>query len=181
MPTAIALLRGINVGGKNVLPMTDLRALCESIGLDDPRTYIQSGNVVFAAPAREIARAAKRLEAAIEKSRGLRVGVVVRTLDELAAVIKTSPFKSVADREPGKLIVMFLTQTPSAEARRALAALNQHPEKVALAGDEVFIHFPNGAGRARLTMAMIERAAGVSGTCRNWNTVLKLAEMGNGE
>ena len=178
MPIGIALIRGINVGGKNPLPMADLRGMCEQLGLRDAQTYIQSGNVVFKADKRGLARAAAELEAAIERKHGFRPSVVVRGLNQLQAVRRANPFAAVARDEPGKLLVMFLAEAPDASAAKKLAALDGYPEKLVARGADAYIHFPNGAGKAKLTMAMIERALGVPGTCRNWNTVETLVEMG---
>ena len=182
MPIGIALIRGINVGGKNILPMADLRAMCERLGLREARTYIQSGNVVFSAGTRELARAAAALEGAIEKKCGFRARVVVRTLHEVRGVIAGNPFaggRGGADVPDGaKLLVMFLADEPTAAAKKAVAAIKSDPERVRLVGREAYLDFPNGAGKSKLPMAVVEKALGVAGTCRNWNTVGKLVEMG---
>lgn len=172
----VAFIRGINVGGKNPLPMATLRAICEGAGLREVRTYIQSGNVVFSAPGRAMGRAAKAIEEGIEREAGFRPSVVVRTLPELRAVVEVVPFEA----EPAKLVAMFLAGTPGAGARRAVEEMAADPERLELIGREVFIHFPNGIGRAKLQIAKVEKAVGLPGTCRNWNTVLKMVELAGG-
>lgn len=174
MPTGIAFIRGINVGGKNALPMATLRAICKGAGLENVATYIQSGNAAFTAPARTFARAAKAMEDGIEQEQGFRPRVVTRTLDDLRTVASAVPFQA----EPAKLLVMFLTDHPAAAAKRALDQIKLHPERLMLIGREIFIHFPVGIGRSKLQMAAVEKAAGVPGTCRNWNTVMKMIEIG---
>lgn len=176
MSVGVAFIRGINVGGKNPLPMATLRAICEGAGLGDVETYIQSGNVVFTAPGRAIGRAARGIEEGIEREKGFRPSVVVRTLPELRAVVGAAPFEA----DPAKLVVMFLGGTPGAGARRAIEGIGADPERLELIGREVFIHFPNGIGRSKLQIARVEKAAGLPGTCRNWNTVLKMVEMAAG-
>ncbi len=178
MPIGIAFIRGINVGGKNLLPMADLRAMCEGLGRRDAQTYIQSGNLVFRAGTRELANAAAALEGAIEKKCGFRPRVVVRTLDELRAVVAQSPFASRRGLLTDRLLVMFLTAPHAASAQRTLDAIGDVPEEVRLAGREAYLYFPNGIARPKLPMATVERAVGVPGTCRNWNTIGKLVEMG---
>lgn len=177
MPTAIALIRGINVGGKNSLPMEQLRELCEGAGLKDARTYIQSGNVVFRANAREIAAAAGKLEDAIEADRGFRPSVVVRSRDEWAATIEANPFASRAKSDPSKLLIMFLREKPAAGAAKAIDAVKRGDEQLRLIGRELFIDFPIGIGKSKLAIAAVEKALGVPATGRNWNTTVKLLTM----
>lgn len=181
MPTAIALIRGINVGGKNLLPMETLRSLCAGAGMDDARTYIQSGNIVFNASKGTLAKSGaltERLERAIEKARGFRPRVVVRTLDEWSRVIAANPFDGRKGIEPSKLLVVVLDGPPVAGAPKALATVKRGTEEPVLVGRELFVHYPDGAGKSKMSMPAVERALGVQGTARNWNTVLKLREMG---
>lgn len=177
MTPAIALIRGINVGGKHALPMATLRTLCEQLGWRDVATYIQSGNVVFRAPARSLAPAAKRLEAAIEQAVGFRPGVVVRTLADLRRTIAANPFPAETSADPARVLVMFLAATPTAAAKKAFNALTPNPERIALARDAVFIHFPNGIAGSKFQSAHVEKALKTPGTCRNWNSVLKVLAM----
>ena len=177
MPVVIALIRGINVGGKHLLPMATLRAVCEGLGWQDVATSIQSGNVVFRCAERERAGAAAALEAAIEKSAGFRPGVVVRSLAEMKKTFATSPFAREAQRDPGKVLVMFLAATPDAAAKKAVKALTPDPERVALVGNEVHLYYPNGSGQSRFPFSLVEKAVKIPGTCRNWNTIVKMLEM----
>ena len=177
MSVAIALLRGINVGGNRKLPMEDLRAICGLIGLRDARTLIQSGNVVFRCAARDLPRAASKLEDAIEKRFKFRPGVVVRSVEQLRSITTTHPFAGRQGLDPAKFVVMFLACEPDASAQKALGAIRPDPEELALAGTEVFLYFPLGIGKARLPMATVERAVKVPGTCRNWNTTTRLLAM----
>jgi uncharacterized protein (DUF1697 family) len=177
----IAFVRGINVGGKNVLPMQALRSVCEGAGLHGVQTYIQSGNVVFDGPAKVVRAAAGAIADGVERARGFRPVVVVRTLDEVQAVLATRAFADQACTEGDRLLVMFLGDAPGAGAAKALDGLNagEGAERVTLIGREVFMYFPNGVGKSKLPMAAVERAAG-AGTSRNWNTIRKMVEMGEG-
>src|SRR5262249_54527412 len=112
MPTAIALIRGINVGSTRSLPMQLLRDLCEEVGMRDARTHIQSGNVVFRAAGRGLTPLATKLELAIEKRCGFRPSVVVRTPAQIGTAIEANPFPRRAKLEPNKLLVMFLQKDP---------------------------------------------------------------------
>ena len=150
-----AFLRGINVGGHNMLRMDDLKALCTSLGYADVRTVLQSGNVIF--------RAKRATAKQLEEATGVRV--ILRTENELRAVVADNPFETI--RNPGHLHVIFLDKAPTAEAAAKLRAIYKGPE---------IIHV-NGAGRSKLTNALIERTLGVAGTARNWNTVTRLLEL----
>ncbi len=174
MPSAIALIRGINVGGKNSLPMGLLRDLCEGIGLKDVRTYIQSGNIVFEAAKKDLARVADSLEEAIEADRGFRPSVVTRSRDELTATIEANPFAARAKSDPTRLLVLLLKAKPVPGASETLNGIKRGPEQLRLIGRELFIDFPDGIGKSKLSLAAVERALGVPATGRNWNTVLKL-------
>jgi uncharacterized protein (DUF1697 family) len=176
MPTAIALIRGINVGSTRSLPMELLRSLGEQAGMQNPRTYIQSGNIIFRAPAKGLPALATTLEDLIEADRGFRPAVILRTRAQLAAAIAANPFPDIAKTQPASLLVMFLQRPPPASALKSLEALKRDREQLRLVGREVYIHFPDGIGRSKLSMAAIENAAGV-GTARNWNTTLKLLAM----
>lgn len=175
----IAFLRGINVGGKGALPMADLRAACEAAGLTNVQTYIQSGNVVFTAPTRIIPRAGTLIEDAIEDRRGFRPPTIVRTLAQLRAVAATKAFPAQHSMDGGKLLVMFLAKPPPPTAAKAVAALCTDAEQLRLAGQEVFMHFDQGVGRAKLSWKKLEQAVGGPGTSRNWNTLSRMLELAN--
>jgi uncharacterized protein (DUF1697 family) len=177
MPVYIALLRGVNVGGHHKIKMDALRTLCESIKLRDVATYIQSGNIVFRAKETEAAKLAALLEKAIEAEFGFRPAVIVRTLPEWKEVIKRSPFSGRNGIEPAKLLVHFLAGHPAETAHQKARAMPPVPEEVHIVEREVYIYFPNGMGRPKLSFAALERAIAVTGSGRNWNSVLKLLEM----
>jgi len=176
MTTMIALLRGVNVGGHNMIKMDSLRALCESLGHCDVQTYVQSGNVIFRTKERDITKIARKVEDAIEKKHGFRPDVVLRTTAEMREVIARNPFAKRKGIEPGKLIVTFLDSEPPAEAKVAVQALKPDPEEIRMNGRELYIYFPNGSGRSKL-VPLLSRALKNKGTGRNWNTVVKLLEM----
>ncbi|HVB09541.1 MAG TPA: DUF1697 domain-containing protein [Bacillota bacterium] len=159
--TYVALLRGVNVGGR-VLRMEELRSVCASLGLAEARTYIQSGNVVFRGEAADGTRLAK----------ALAVPVLLRTTEEMAAVVAANPFPGQG-ADPKRLHVTFLAAEPTREA----PAADSGPDEFILAGREVYLHCPGGYGETKLHNAFFERRLGVTATTRNWATVQKLAEM----
>jgi uncharacterized protein (DUF1697 family) len=163
MPTHIALLRAINVGGTGKLPMTELRALCEQLGFANVRTYIQSGNVVFESKLSS-KRAKAVLEDALEARLGKRHAALLRSAEELAAVESRNPFP---EADPKQLLVVFLDAPPPGDALKAVKIPGR--ERLHLDGRELFIHFPDGMGRSKLKVPL----AGV-GTGRNLNTIRAL-------
>ncbi len=177
MAVLVSMLRGINVGGHNKISMGELRALYESLGLQDPQTYVQSGNVVFRTKERNVAAVAKRIEDAIERRFGFRVDVIVRTSSELKDAIARNPFGKRRNVDPGKLLVTFLAGHPSAEARDQVLKIKTDPEELHINGREVYIYFPDGMGRSKLSWPAIGKKLGTTGTGRNWNSVTKLLEI----
>ena len=157
------MLRGINVGGHNKIKMEPLRALYESLMLRDPHTYINSGNVVFRTEARDLVLLAKRIENGIETSFGFRPAVIVRTASELRKVVARNPFTTRRGIDPRKLLVTFLASDPGPEARDQVLRIKTDPEELQIAGRELYIYFPNGVGRSKLRMAVIERTLKTSG------------------
>lgn len=174
--THVALLRGINVGGKNKLPMAALVELCEAAGCRDVRTYIQSGNVVFRAPARLRARLAAELRAELERRHGLVVPVLLRDAQALARLLERNPFLRPG-ADSAALHVVFLADAPSARARAALDPRRSPPDEFVVDGSEVFLRCPNGMARTKLTNAWFDAQLATTSTVRNWQTVLRLAEM----
>jgi uncharacterized protein (DUF1697 family) len=177
MPVIICMLRGVNVGGHNLIKMDALKALCVSLKLKDPQTYIQSGNVIFSSGEKELAKLAKRIQDAIEKAHGFRPGVVLRTAAELQQAIARNPFAKRSGIEPGKLLVNFLADDPGKDAREKALAIKIGPEEMHLIGREAYIYFPNGQGRSKFPWAAIERTLMTSATGRNWNSVTKMLEI----
>jgi uncharacterized protein (DUF1697 family) len=177
MAVVICLLRGVNVGGHHKIRMEALRALCESLGLEAPETYVQSGNVVFNTKERNLTRLARRMEEAIERTFGFPAPVVLRSAAELRSVVARNPFAAREGIEPAKLIVTFLAADPPPEARAKLLQIQANPEELRLDGRELYIYFPNGAGQSKLPVASLERAMRAKGTARNWNTILRLLDL----
>jgi uncharacterized protein (DUF1697 family) len=177
MPVIICMLRGVNVGGRNMIKMDALKALCVSLKLKDPQTYVQSGNIIFSSAEKDLVKLARRIQDAIEKTAGFRPGVVLRTVTELQEVVARNPFAKRSDIEPGKLLVNFLVADPGKEARENALAIKIGPEELHLFDREAYIYFPNGQGRSKLPWSKIERALETTGTGRNWNSVTKMLEM----
>ncbi len=175
--TYVVLLRGINVGGHKQVAMADLRGLLTDLGFAEPRSLLQSGNLVF----RSRARGSPPLERLLEKEAGKRLGLqidfFVRTAAEWEAIIAQNPFPAEARRDPAHLAVMFLRDAPDSDALRALKAAVPGPEKLRAGGRQLYVVYPNGFARTRLTHALIEKKLRTRGTARNWNTVLKLGVL----
>lgn len=177
MAVIVAMLRGVNVSGHNMIKMEALRALCESLGLRDAQTYLQSGNVVFRTKERNLVALAKSIEDAIERSLGFRPAVIVRTTAEIRGAIAKNPFAKRRGIEPSKLLVTFLVDDPSAEGRDKVLKIKADPEELFIDGREVYIYFPKGMARPKLSWSTIGKMLGTTGTGRNWNSVTKLLEM----
>jgi uncharacterized protein (DUF1697 family) len=172
----VALLRGINLGGRRSVAMADLRAFAEALGLADVRTLLNSGNLVFRSTGQSSAQLEQLFEAESEKHLGLRTDYYVRSATELSALIKDNPFPAEAKRDPSRLVVFFLKKTPGSKAFVTLQQAVKERERVLGQGRHAFIYYPDGQGRSRLTLTMIDKAIG-AGTGRNWNTVTKLAAL----
>jgi uncharacterized protein (DUF1697 family) len=177
MPVFVSMLRGVNVGGHNKLKMEELRALYESLGFRNPQSFIQSGNVVFATKERNCAVLAQRIGEAIERKFVFRPAVLLRTVSELRTVIARNPFRREKGIDPGKLAVTFLEVEPEAEIREKLLAIKCEPEQLRVQERELYIYFPNGMARPKLSMPMVERILKTACTGRNWNSVQKLFEL----
>jgi uncharacterized protein (DUF1697 family) len=166
MTTYIALLRAVNVGGTGKLPMADLKAMCTDAGFTRVETYIASGNVVFVTKA-----AAPKVKSELEKRLrdyvGKSVGVLIRTADEMQAVLKANPFPKAP---PNHAYTIFLDEPPPRDAFDRATGVNG--EEMRLGKREIYVHYANGMGRSKLKIP-----AAKSGTARNINTVAKLAEM----
>jgi uncharacterized protein (DUF1697 family) len=179
MAQLVALLRGINLASSRRIAMADLRALLAEKGFEGVRTHLQSGNVVLRSddPPDAVARA---IEEAIQERSGLDVDVIVRTADELAAVVAANPLGDVA-RDGAKHIVAFLSAEPDAAALRALAEEDFAPEQFEARGREIYAWCPNGLQKSPLMKALTDRGRlgdrSVTATVRNWNTVTRLAAM----
>ena len=171
----IALFRGINVGGKNMLPMRDLVRISEENGYTGIETYIQSGNIVFDATPAAAARFARTVGAAIAKTHGFEPGIVVRSAEEFKRAADANPFPK-AESAPKSLHLYFLASTPEKPDLPALNRIKAGNESFRLIGDIFYLHAPDGVGRSKLA-AQAERLIGVAATARNWSTVTRLLEM----
>lgn len=174
METFAALLRGINVGGRNILPTKELAGILESAGCEEVRTYIQSGNAVFRMEPGRADDLERGVADAIFAARGFRPRILVRRLSEIAAAAAASPF----DAAEGKALhFFFLESTPADPDLRTLEELKSASEEFSLGSGVFYLHVPEGLGRSRLA-ERVERALGVPVTARNWNTVRKLLALG---
>ncbi len=169
------LLRGINVGAKNSLPMAQLRALLAKAGCTDIETYVQSGNAVFTTKLTATALT-KKIEAALASLMGRPIATTLRTQAELCAIIAANPFAEVA-KNPAYLCVSFLSHTPNEPEIAPLRAQDFTPELFRVSGREIYTWHPNGQGRSPLAAALQKLRLRGAITTRNWNTVLKLAQM----
>jgi uncharacterized protein (DUF1697 family) len=179
MTPRIALLRGINVGGRMAVAMADLRALLGAQGWTNPRTLLQSGNAVFEAEGtdREIEG---QLEKAVAARFGLAIDVMLRDSHAWGRMIAANPFAEAAKDDPSHLLAVVLKEAPVAQAVDDLRAAIKGPEQIDVQGTIAYIVYPNGIGRSALTNALIESRLKTRGTGRNWNTVLKLADLAAG-
>ena len=179
MPRQIVLLRGINIGSRNRIAMPALREAFADAGLDDVRTYLQSGNVVLsnrAAPK----TVARKCEALIADRFGLEIAVVVRTRDELAEVVWRNPLGDVAT-DPKRYQVSFLDRKPEPKLVEKLAALAAGGEQLVADGRELYAWHPAGVARSKLWATLAGRDLGVTATARNWTTVTKLLELADAD
>lgn len=174
MPILISMLRGVNLGAHKRMKMDDLRAVYKALKFDDPRTYVQSGNVVFRTKEKHSAALAKKIQDAIERKFGFRADVILRTTEEMRKAIAATPFAATRNLEPGKILVTFLAREPGLEAQATLASLKSHPEELHLKGRELYIYFPNGAGKSKLPWSQVEKLLKTTGTARNWNSVTQI-------
>jgi len=177
MPSHAALLRGINVGGRNLVAMAKLREMFEALGFSAVQTLLQTGNVIFDGGKKSAAALERLLESETKKRLAVAPAYSVRTSDEWHETIAANPYSKEAKRDPGHLVVMFLKQPPPAANVKALSAAIKGPEYLRAVGRELYIVYPAGIGTSKLTNAVIERTLGMSGTARNWNTVLKLGAI----
>ena len=173
---AIALLRGVNVGGRNKLPMAALRRVLEENGCAGVRTYIQSGNVVLRSPVPK-ADLGAQLERVIDEHFDIATPVLVRTAEEWAHYVQSNPFPEEADGNAGHVALVLSVDAPDPTAPEALAKAATLGEHVELRGDALWIHFAGGIGRSKLTPALLDRHVGSPTTARNWRTVLKLHDL----
>ena len=177
MTAHIALLRGVNVGGRNMIAMPDLRSLFSKLGLTGARSLLQSGNIVFESAGRTAMELERLLGAETERRLKVQTAYFVRNVDEWKKIISVNPLPNEAKNDPSRLLVIFLEKTPAGKDLKALQASITGPEIVRTMGRQAYVAYPTGIGRSKLTTAEIEKKLGSRGTCRNWNTVLKLLAL----
>jgi uncharacterized protein (DUF1697 family) len=177
MTTYVALLRGINVGGHNQVAMGDLRDLLSRLGFANPRSLLQSGNLVFDGRGRSAQALEGLLEAETVKHLALDAAFLVRSGEEWRSLIAANPLPKQAESDPGHFLVQFLKDAPPAANVKALQAAITGREVVRVHGREAYVVYPDGVGRSRLTNTLLERKLATRATGRNWNTVLKLGAL----
>ncbi len=175
-PAQVALLRGVNMGGHTPVSMAGLRAWAETLGLQDVRTLLQSGNLVFRGGAKRGAALEATLEAAAIRGLGLETIFHVRTAAELQVIVARNPFPDAAKNDPARLVVVFLKAAPAPAAVASLVAAIPGREQLRADGRQLYVVYPDGQGTSKLP-ALIDRMLNARGTARNWNTVTKLAAM----
>jgi uncharacterized protein (DUF1697 family) len=175
MPVRIALFRGINVGGRNSLPMKALCTLLESLGCSDVKTYIQSGNVIFRHSTTDDVKLCRDIGATVENEFGFQPKVLLLTATELQQAVNDNPFAD-ATAEPKTLHLWFLAEKVKNIDLASIESLKSESESFVLADRIFYLHAPDGIGRSKLA-AGIEKLLGVATTARNWRTVSKILEM----
>lgn len=181
MTTYIALLRGINVGGNKIIKMLDLKAMFQTLGFENVRTYIQSGNVVFESDEGSESLLTGVIERKIHEVFEFEVSVIIRTLAEMENVIANDPFQLSEPEEFKRWYVTFLPAEPSAEALDKLRTYENGPDKVRFVGREIYILYEVSVSQSPLFKVPFDRILGMTLTARNWNTVNKLVTMGRME
>jgi uncharacterized protein (DUF1697 family) len=176
MPHYAALLRSVNVAGHGRLSMTELTDSFVALGHRDVTTYIQTGNVLFVSPKKSVAALTKAIERQLEEDFGTTPAVILRTVPELAQVMKASPFPAQG-ANPSRHHVTFLAEAPSPERLAAFTPPESGRDELVIMEREVYVHTPDGYADSKLTGTMLERRLGVVSTTRNWNTVTKLCAL----
>lgn len=172
----LVLLRGINVGGHNKVPMAELRDALSGHGFGDVSTYIASGNVLLDAGGRAEADVVDEVAGVVSERFGLSIPIVARAVADWPAILAANPFPD-AETEPKFLHVSLCDRAPDPEAAAAFDAAAHSPDRLEIVGRELYLWYPNGSGRSKLTGALLERKLGVTTTARNWSTMRKLAEL----
>jgi len=173
----VALLRAVNVGGRGSVAMVVLRTMLGELGFPDARTLLHSGNLVFEGGSKNCAALETLLERETERRLKVRTDYLLRTADEWCSIVANNPFPDEARDDPSHLVVMPLKSTPTKSDVGALVSAIKGRERCRARGRELYLVYPDGIGRSKLTMSLIERTLRTRGTGRNWNTVLKLLAM----
>lgn len=177
MSTYIAFLRGINVGGNHRIKMADLRALCEKIDFEEPQTTLQSGNIVFGSSTANSAVLAQQLTTAINATYGYHVEAFVRSAEEFQEIIAAAPLSAAQKADGSKAAIMFTRDDVATAALDALRDTYTDDEVFHAGAKEVYLYYPNGMGRSKLTYKMLESHLDTTGTVRNWNTIERIKAL----
>lgn len=172
----VVLLRGINVGGHNRVPMAELREALSEAGFSDVSTYIASGNVILDSDDRTEQQVVDEVEAVVADRFGLSIPIVARSVGEWPSILDANPFTD-AESAPKTLQVSLCDRAPDPEAVAAFDDDAYQPDRIGIVGRELYLWYPDGSGRSKLTGAVLERQLDVTTTARNWSTMLKLAEL----
>lgn len=175
MQTYIALFRGINIGGRHIIKMADLRSLLEGLGLEDVNSYIQSGNVVFRADTADPATLSDKIRSAISGNYDFEPEVLILKRQEFVQIMEANPFQE-AESDDRRLHVLFLTAEPENPDLAGLREVKKDSEQFELKENAFYLYAPDGVGRSKL-VSKIDRLIGVSTTGRNWRTVRKIRAM----
>ncbi len=176
MKRKIAILRGINVGGKRKILMADLKSLCEKLGWENLETYIQSGNLIFNSNKQNL-ELENSLQSAITEKFGFDVPVILRTVDEIERAITNNPFYKKDNVDLDRLFLVFLKNTPTKENRIKAESYNYEPDKFIITKKEVYVFCEGQYHKSKLTNNFFESKLKTTATTRNWKTVLKLLEL----
>jgi uncharacterized protein (DUF1697 family) len=177
MTNYAALLRAVNLGPHNKVPMSELRSLLGRLGMKDAQTLLQSGNAVFRCDDEAAADVEQRLESACTRHLKVTTHFFIRTAKELKAAIAANPFPRSAELDPSHLLVLFMKDAPNRASVSALQSAIVGREVVKTVGRQACFVYPDGIGNSKLTSALIEKKLATRGTARNWNTVLKLTAL----
>jgi len=177
MPVYIAMLRGVNVAGHNLVKMQALRESLEGLGFEQVQTYLQSGNAVFKSPKRSAVEVSTTIQEMIRRDFGFSAPVISKTAEEMDKVIQNNPFLSEKGIDVSRLHVTFLNAPPAPAALKKVEALKASPDRYHHAGREIYLYCPGGYGNTKLSNNVFERLLGVCPTTRNWNTVNNLHQM----
>ncbi len=179
LPT-IALLRGINVGGNTRIAMADLKQMILDLGLSAPATLLQSGNLVFMSHQTDLVALQQLLEKETVARLGVAADYILRSPQQWRKIIENNPYPTAAIDDPSHLVVVFLKKAPTAEAIKNLKSAIAGRETIEVVGSELYAIYPDGIGRSKFTLTVIEKKLETRGTGRNWNTVLKLGNLAGG-
>lgn len=177
MHTLISLLRGINVSGQKKIRMDDLKALYQSLGLENVKTYIQSGNVIFDTTDSNASTVSLRIENEIKRVYNYSVSVFIRTRNDLQNIIQSNPFLKDKSKDTNRLYVTFLSQAPNETTANELKVPENDLGEFYISDKEIYLFCPTGYGITKLSNNFFERKLGLAATSRNWNTVNKLFEL----